>query len=288
MQLLTRLLAGAAVAGALVPFQVAHHRVSRRQMSGGGGGDEMAQVEAAVQSERASTSARASVARSSASKLDEAARLRREATAALVRAAELSRGALKAEAEATISRAAELREAMSAYEACEAAKRSRADTEKDLVASLESVVGMTPEPEIAAQLSCIAEAKADLIEADVSVADALAGAKAVLEGAGRDADADAAAFAAALGGIPGEGAPPDAVYAFDWSQVDAAVDRVAAVSGAAADADARAVELAKFLAEANALRDVAIGEATSAPKPATAAAADDAGVSARANELLPN
>ena len=96
------------------------------------------------------------------------------------------------------------------------------------------------------------------------------------------------AIAAALGGIPGEGAPPDAVYAFDWSQVDAAVDRVAAVSDATADADARAVELAKVLAEANALRDVAIGEATSAPKPATAASADDAGVSARANELLPN
>ncbi|KAH8046498.1 peptidyl-prolyl cis-trans isomerase [Aureococcus anophagefferens] len=113
--------------------------------------------------------------------------------------------AAAAEADAEQTRSRELEEAVIAYGVLEAAKRARAVSEREYVASLEDLVAKTPEAEIAARLKDVAESKAEVAEVDASLADALAAAAADLEAA-RDALArDAGVVAAALDALPGRG-----------------------------------------------------------------------------------
>eukprot|EP00629_Pelagomonadales_sp_RCC1024_P003956 CAMPEP_0119259578 /NCGR_PEP_ID=MMETSP1329-20130426/344_1 /TAXON_ID=114041 /ORGANISM="Genus nov. species nov., Strain RCC1024" /LENGTH=273 /DNA_ID=CAMNT_0007258967 /DNA_START=87 /DNA_END=905 /DNA_ORIENTATION=+ len=224
----------------------------------------VASVIAALSSEQASSSARASVARSSSAKFEEAARLRTEALAALEKAEAMVKLALAQEADATATRRKELEDARAAYDACAAAKRERAATEKELVASLESVVALTPEAEIADQLRGVAEAKSDLVEVDLKLADELEAARADLAGAERSVADDGASFQQAIDAEP-----------LDWDLVRAAAARTTAATEEAAARGAAAQALAKTVAEQAQLRQLAVDDvAGPAPSVVVAEPAD--------------
>ena len=233
----------------------------------------MTSLEAALVAEEASAAARSTMAQSSVQKLAAAERLRAEADAALARAADLARQALAQEAEACTTRAAEVKASETTYAEVAAAKRTRVATEKELAASLGEVAKLTPEPELQESLRRLADAKADIVEADTGLADALEAAAQQARDAHAAAKSDADCCAAALAALP---APDDvdAVRTFDWASAlaDPKV-RVDASPAAASDARARAASLSKVVGEQRALRKLAVGDVAA---PAPAAPADDA------------
>ena len=233
----------------------------------------MTSLEAALVAEEASAAARSTMAQSSVQKLAAAERLRAEADAALARAADLARQALAQEAEACTTRAAEVKASETTYAEVAAAKRTRVATEKELAASLGEVAKLTPEPELQESLRRLADAKADIVEADSGLAAALETAAQQSRDAHAAAKSDADCCAAALAALP---APDDvdAVRAFDWASAlaDPKV-RVDASPAAASDARARAASLSKVVGEQRALRKLAVGDVAA---PAPAAPADEA------------
>merc|ERR1719327_1921291 len=204
----------------------------------------MTSLEAALVAEEASAAARSTMAQSSVQKLAAAERLRAEADAAMARAADLARQALTQETEACTTRAAEVKASETTYAEVAAAKRTRVATEKELAASLGEVAKLTPEPELQESLRRLADAKADIVEADAGLADALEAAAQQSRDAHAAAKSDADCCAAALAALP---APDDvdAVRAFDWASALADPKaRVDASPAAPADDAAPAVEVA--------------------------------------------
>ena len=116
--------------------------------------------------------AAAAGARGAQSRQAAAAKEAAEADAALARAADLARQALAQEAEACTTRAAEVKASETTYAEVAATKRTRVATEKELAASLGEVAKLTPEPELQESLRRLADAKADIVEADAGLADA--------------------------------------------------------------------------------------------------------------------
>lgn len=198
--------------------------------------DEVSNALAVVSLELASTAARGSVAAASALKLDEAFAGKAKAEGLLRSALESVRGVLRSELEAAAERETELARTVSAYDDWEKCKRTRAATERELMASLTSVASLTPESDIVERLTLVADAKAEIVAVDSALADEFADAKAALVRASQLAASAKTHLAATLNELPDPDADADDVRAHSWADIAAALDAVRDERDRASDA----------------------------------------------------
>lgn len=135
---------------------------------------------------------------SSERKLRLAYERRAEAERLLKLALEEVRSTLRSEMDSALDREAELTRTLHEYERWETAKRTRAATERELMASLASVASLTPEAEIADKLCAVADAKAEIIAVDSALADEFAEAVQKLKSASHAAKIDTDCIQSAL------------------------------------------------------------------------------------------
>lgn len=138
-----------------------------------------------------------------------------------------TRSALESEIDASTDRLGELASSVAEYDRWESAKRSRAATERELMASLASVASLTPEAEIADKLSVLADAKAELVAVDSALADVFAEAIASLRESENQVQADLVHLESALADLPNSD-DSTACREFTWTRVHAAHDVVRA------------------------------------------------------------
>ncbi|KAJ8598171.1 hypothetical protein CTAYLR_007396 [Chrysophaeum taylorii] len=181
------------------------------------------------------------------------------------------RAALRSELDAARDRAAETALSVEAYRHWETAKRNRAATERELMASLSSVATLTPEAEISDRLAAVADAKAEIIAVDSAIADELNDAIAFLEDAAETADHDRTRVERVLESrvlrlyrshstrrLPDSAAEATAFRIFEWDDIDHARELVETARRRAALATEAARRLDQIIHKSTSLRSRAV------------------------------